>query len=126
MKSVLGFIAFVGALPLFAVSLPSPLRYAPSGITIQRVEPAGERLLDVDPRRLASLRAVADREPLVLQDFPFAPGLTGNLVLERFDVVAPGARILVQGPDGETSRPLPRGTHVLLPVCAVVAGEHLD
>jgi hypothetical protein len=111
LKSALGFIALLWTLPLCAVSLPSPLRYAPSGITIQRVEPAGERLLDIDPRGLARLRAVADREPLVLQDFPFAPGLTGNLVLERFDVVAPDAKILVQGPDGETSMPLPRGTH---------------
>ena len=111
MKSLLGFIALFWALPLCAVSVPSPLRYAPSGITMQRAEPAGERLLDVDPRGLARLRGVAAREPLLLQDFPFAPGLTGNLVLERFDVVAPDGRILVQGPDGETSMPLPRGTH---------------
>jgi hypothetical protein len=111
LKSVLGFVVLLWALPLCAVSIPSPLRYAPSGITIQRAEPAGERLLDVDPRGLARLRGIASREPLVLQDFPFAPGMTGNLVLERFDVVAPDGRILLQGPDGETSIPLPRGTH---------------
>ena len=112
MKSLLLLIGFVWALPLCAVSIPSPLRYvAQSGLSVQRAAAAGERLLDLDPRGLARLRETSANEPVILQDFPFAPGATGNLVLERFEVVAPDGRILVEGPDGETSLPLARGTH---------------
>ena len=112
LKSMLGLIVLAWALPLCAVSIPSPLRdVARSGLAIQRATPAGERLLDLDPSGLARLRAVSGKESVTLQDFPFAPGATGNLVLERFDVVSPEGRILVEGPDGETSLPLLRGTH---------------
>jgi hypothetical protein len=112
LKSLLGFIGLVWALPLCAVSIPSPLNYLRrSGLAVERAAPAGERLLDLDPRGLARLRGVSEKEPVTLQDFPFAPGATGNLVLERFDVVSPDGRILVEGPDGETSLPLARGTH---------------
>jgi hypothetical protein len=112
LKSLLGFVALAWALPLCAVSVPSPLRFAAHpGLSVQRAEPAGDRLLDLDPRGLARLRVISQKEPVTLQDFPFAPGATGNLVLERFEVVSPEGRILVEGPDGETSIPLPRGTH---------------
>jgi metallopeptidase family M12-like protein len=112
LKSVLGFIGLAWALPLCAVSIPSPLRdVARSGPSIQRATPAGERLLDLDPRGLERLRSVSAKESVTLQDFPFAPGATANLVLERFDVVSPDGRLLIQRPDGETSLPLPRGTH---------------
>ena len=112
MKPLLAGIALLWALPLCAVSIPSPLRYvAHPGLSVQRAGPAGERLLDLDPRGLARLRDVSEKEPVTLQDFPFAPGMTGNLALERFEVVSPEATTLVEGPDGETSIPLPRGTH---------------
>jgi hypothetical protein len=112
LKSLLGLIGLVWALPVCAVSIPSPLRYvAQSGLSVQRAAPDGERLLDLDPRGLALLRQVSAKEPVTLQDFPFIPGATGNLLLERFDIVSPDGRLLVQGPDGEASFPLPRGAH---------------
>ena len=112
LKSLLGLIGLLWALPLWAVSIPSPLRYvAQSGLSVQRAAAAGERLLDLDPRGLARLRGVFATELVILQDFPFAPGATGNLLLERFEVVSPDGRILVEGPEGETSLPLMRGTH---------------
>jgi hypothetical protein len=112
LKPLLVIIALVWTLPLCAVSIPSPLRYlAHSGLSVERAAPAGERLLDLDSRGLARLRDVSEKESVTLQDFPFAPGATGNLVLERFEVVSAEGRILIEGPNGETSIPLPRGAH---------------
>jgi len=112
LKPLLVSIALLWALPLCAVSIPSPLRYvAHPGLSILRAAANGERLLDLDPRGLARLRGVSEKEPLTLQDFPFAPGATGNLMLERFEIVSSEGSLLVQGPDGEASSPLPRGTH---------------
>ncbi len=112
MKSLVGLIVLGGALPLGAVSLPSPVQYgAGPGISVQRADVGGERLLELDSRGLARLRSASAEEPVTLQDFPFAPGATGNLVLERFEIASPEARLVVMGPQGETSSPLPRGTH---------------
>ena len=112
MKSLAALIALAGALPLSAASLPSPVRYfTHPGIAVERAAAAGERLLDLDPRGLARLRQIPDREALTLENFPFAPGATGNLILERFEIVSPDGRLIVEGPDGETSRPLARGIH---------------
>ena len=112
LKTLAALLVLAGALPLGAVSLPSPLRYGPhSGISVLRADPAGERLLDLDVRGLARLRSLSEKESVTLEDFPFAPGATGNLVLERFNVVSADGVLVVQGPDGETSSPLPRGTH---------------
>jgi metallopeptidase family M12-like protein len=112
LKTLAALVVLAGALPLGAVSLPSPLRYGPhSGISVLRADPAGERLLDLDVNGLGRLRSLSAMESVTLQDFPFAPGATGNVVLERFDVVSPDGVLVVQGLDGEKSSPLPRGTH---------------
>jgi hypothetical protein len=112
LKILLGIIALFSALPAAAVTIPSPLKYVRQpGYAIEQAPQAGERLLDLDTRGLAQLRAVPEKESVTLQNFPFAPGATGDLVLERFDVVSPEGRILVEGAAGETSAPLPRGVH---------------
>ena len=112
MKKLLGIIVLLCALPAAAATIPSPLRYVRQpGYAVERAPQAGQRLLDLDVRGLAQLRAVPENESVTLQNFPFAPGATGDLVLERFDVVSPEGRILVESAAGETSSPLPRGVH---------------
>jgi hypothetical protein len=112
LKKLLGILALACAVPAAAATIPSPMRYVRQpGSAIDRVAQAGERLLDLDMRGLAQLRAVPENESVTLQNFPFAPGATGDLVLERFDVVSPEGRILVEAAAGETSTPLPRGVH---------------
>lgn len=62
-------------------------------------------------RALDLLRSAGARESVRLERFPFAPGATGNLLLERFEVSAPDATVRVRGPRGETSRPMPPVAH---------------
>src|SRR5438552_974553 len=100
------------ALPAGAATIPSPLRYVRQpGYVVERAADASERLLDLDLRGLARLRAVSEKESVTLQTFPFGPGATGALVLERFEVASPEGRTLIEGAAGETSAPLPRGVH---------------
>lgn len=95
-----------------AATLPSPITFPTrTGLAVQRAEALGERLLDLDAPSLARLRNAPFAETVRLENFPFAPGATGDLVLERFEVVSPGARILVHGENGETSTPLSPGAH---------------
>jgi hypothetical protein len=113
----LRFAAILAVLPLVAASaavaagIPSLVAYARSGIAVARAEAAGERLLHLDPRALSALRDVRVRDSVRLERFPFAPGVTGDLVLERFENVAPDAKLLVMGPDGEAALPFPRVAH---------------
>lgn len=67
---------------------------------MRRAAEAGERLLDLDARALAELRKVGRSEPVRVETFPFAPGATGDLILERFEVATADARVLVQTADG--------------------------
>jgi hypothetical protein len=89
-------------------TVASPVGYTRPGIVAQRTEAAGERFLDLDSTALTALRDAPARETVRLERFPFAPGVTGNLVLERFEIAAPDAKIIVAGPAGETSLPFPR------------------
>lgn len=102
-------LAAVGAAD--AATVPSPVGYARSGVAVHRAEAAGERFLDLDSRALTALRETPMRAPVRLERFPFAPGVTGDLVLERFEIVAPDAKLLVAGPAGEVSVPFPRVAH---------------
>ena len=43
--------------------------------------------------------------------FPISPGATGRLVLRRFEVASPDARIRVTGPEGDSFRPFPSVAH---------------
>jgi len=100
------------SLPAAAATLGSPLRFpARSGLAVQRAAEAGERLLDLDSRGLAQLREVGQREPVRLESFPFAPDSTGDLLLERFDVTTPDAKISVETPRGSATLPMPFVAH---------------
>lgn len=109
---LLAILAFATAIPLSGATLVSPLRQQVHPATADRTgsEP-GERRLDLDARALDLLRSAGAREPVRLERFPFAPGATGNLLLERFEVAAPDATVRVHGPGGESSRPMPAVTH---------------
>ncbi len=78
---------------------------------MRRAAEAGEELLDLDPDALARLREVGRGEPVRLESFPFAPGATGDLLLERFEVATADAKILVQTPRGMVFRALPAVAH---------------
>ena len=109
---LLAIVAFASVGPLTAATLSSPLKFpARSGLAVQRAEELGERLLDLDTPSLAQLRNVPLAETVRLEQFPFAPGATGDLILQRFEVASPDARILVRGINGETSTPLPPVAH---------------
>src|SRR5438874_4198996 len=113
LSTLVGIVAILaGAVTAAAATIPSPLRYVRQpGYAVERAADASERLLDLDVRGLAQLRAVSEKESVTLQNFPFAPGATGDLVLERFEVASPEGRTLIEGAAGETSAPLPRGVH---------------
>jgi hypothetical protein len=44
-------------------------------------------------------------------NFPFAPDATGDLLLERFEIATPDARVLVQTPRGPEVLPMPSVAH---------------
>jgi hypothetical protein len=105
-------LALAAAVPSAAVTIPSPLTFRVShGVAVERAAAAGDRLLDLQPAALARLRSVPLREAVRLEQFPFAPDATGDVVLERFEVASPDARILVRGERGESSLPLPPVVH---------------
>jgi hypothetical protein len=72
---------------------------------------AGESLVDLDLRALGELRQIGRGQPVRLEAFPFAPGATGDLLLERFEVTTPDARVLVQTAAGTDVRPMPALVH---------------
>jgi Metallo-peptidase family M12 len=109
---VVAAVVLAGAVPVSAITLESPLREsAARGIAIPRAAQAADRLLDLDVTSLARLRAVPFGEAVRIEEFPFAPGATSDLVLERFEVATPDARVIVRGESGETSLPLPVVVH---------------
>jgi len=105
-------VAVAVAGPAGAANISSPLTFpAREGLAVQRAAALGERLLDLEAASLARLASVPLRETIRLKRFPFAPDSTGDLILERFEIVAPDARILLPGRHGESSIPLPPGAH---------------
>ena len=102
LSTLVGIVAILaGAVTAAAATIPSPVRYVRQpGYAVERAADASERLLDLDVRGLAQLRAVPEKEAVTLQGFPFAPGATGDLVLERFDVASPEGRTLIEGAAG--------------------------
>jgi hypothetical protein len=109
--ALLAILAFAAVATAEAATLPSPVGYTRSGVAVQRAEAAGERFLDLDSRALTALRETPLKAAVRLERFPFAPGVTGDLILERFEIVAPDAKLLVTGPAGEVSVPFPRVAH---------------
>lgn len=94
-----------------AATVPSPVAYARPGVAVARAEGPGERFLELDRRALSALREVPPKESVRLEGFPFAPGATGDLVLERFENVAPDAKLRVMSPEGPIDLPFPRVAH---------------
>jgi hypothetical protein len=68
-------------------------------------------LLDLDQQALGDLRKVGRGEPLRLENFPFAPAATGDLLLERFEVTTPDAQLFVQTAQGTETRQMPDVVH---------------
>lgn len=105
-------LAIAAAAPAGAATVVSPLHFPlRQSLAVLRAAEAGERLLDVDPRALAELRKIGRSESVRIEAFPFAPGATGDLTLERFEVATPDARVLVQTAHGTEIRPMPEVAH---------------
>jgi hypothetical protein len=113
LRVLLGALILAIAVPADAATISSPLRYpSRAGLAAERAAEAGEWLLDLDARAFAELRDVGPKESVRLERFPFAPGATGDLLLHRFEVAAPDAKIVVETASGETFAPFPRVTHL--------------
>ena len=79
----------------------------------------GQEELALDRRALAALR-LAGREPFRVAQIPDGRRARGpTLILRRFDVAAPEARIRITGPGGDSFRPLPEIAHFE----GIVAGD---
>jgi hypothetical protein len=88
----------------------SPFRTAGRAELRSKRAQAGEEPLAFDAAALASLRA-SDEAPFVMSDFPVAPGVRAPVVVRRFSISAPDARLRVTGPHGDELRPLPDVAH---------------
>jgi Metallo-peptidase family M12/S-layer homology domain len=115
---VLGLVALAAAEAAGAATIRSPYASSASPAAAARLAADGQEGLDLDAVAAAALMGRTD-QILEIQAFPIAPGTTKTLRLHRFEVAAPGARITVQGPNGETSLPMPSVTHF----SGIVEGE---
>jgi len=104
--AVLALAAFphrVSALPADAIGLPA----APPGPIVDAPDGRSDmELVRFDDRVVAALRSLAPEESIRLEDWPVAPGVRRQVVLHRFDVYAPDARIVrfVDGREVELPR----------------------
>ncbi len=83
-----------------AVAAPPPeadiLRAAPLGPIVEAPDGKSEmELVRFDARMTAKLQTLAPEESLRVDDWPVSPGQRAQVVLRRFDVYAPDARIVV-------------------------------
>jgi hypothetical protein len=106
---LVGIVALAAACAAAAATISSPLRGFSIQAAVGAEMPAGQQWLDLDRGALATLYSAEGH--VELDGFPIAPGSTGRLVLDRFEVASPKASIVVEGPDGPTSLPLPRVAH---------------
>jgi hypothetical protein len=108
---VTGIFAFTLLSALAAASAP-PLSspYRSSSLADKRPVVSGEERLDLDVRALATLRSAPD-VPFRIADFPVSPGARAGIVLRRFEIASPDARIRVTGPAGDAFLPLPDLDH---------------
>jgi len=108
--ALLGIVAGgAGSLLASAATVSSPYRPTTSVDAAVRLSAPGQEAVDLDRAGLAALRgAVGD---VRIEGFPVAPGAFGTLVVRRFEVTTPDARVTVSGPDGEESRPFPSLAH---------------
>ena len=111
------FLTLCAAAAAAVPRVPSPFQTTAAGLRAKRAA-VGEETLGLDAAALASLRAAGDA-PFVVSDFPIAPGSRGAIVLRRFSIAAPDARLRITGPNGDEIRPLPDVAHF----AGTVAGE---
>jgi hypothetical protein len=107
---VLGILALIAAGAATAATISSPLHPAASTAKAVRLAAPGQEGLDLNAASLPALLG-AGSEPIRVQDFPIAPGVTGRVLLKRFEVSTPDARITVGGPGGDSTLPFPSVAH---------------
>jgi hypothetical protein len=72
------------------------LRAAPLGPIVEAPDGRSEmELVKFDERVAATLQSLAPEESIRVEDWPIAPGRRASVVLRRFDVYAPDAKIMV-------------------------------
>jgi hypothetical protein len=109
-RSLLAGIAVLAvACAAAAATISSPLRGSGIPVTVAPGSPASQQWLQLDRRALATLASA--RGHVELDGFPIAPGSTGRLLLDRFEVASPRAQIVVEGVQGPTSLALPEVAH---------------
>jgi hypothetical protein len=106
--ALLAFASLSAFVDAAAPPMTSP--YRTSNLAAKRPVVAGEEALDLDLRALAALRAAPD-VPFRVADFPVSPGARSGIVLRRFEIASPDARIRVTGPAGDSFLPLPDVAH---------------
>jgi len=112
-RLVFGLIAFFTLCAAARAEVPtlrSPFR-TPGRAELQaRRARVGEEPLSFDAAALASLRAASDA-PFFVSDFPISPGVRATVMLRRFSIAAPDARLRIHGSSGVEIRPLPDVAH---------------
>ncbi|MFY9552285.1 MAG: M12 family metallo-peptidase [Thermoanaerobaculia bacterium] len=107
---LLGIAALAAAFVAAAATVSSPYRPSASSATAARLAAPGQEALDFDAAGLSVLRA-AGQGPVRVEGFPIAPGVLGTLLLKRFEVTTPDARVTVHRAEGEQSFPFPSTAH---------------
>jgi hypothetical protein len=107
---ILGIVALAAAFAAAAATISSPVHSASSPRDASRLAAPGQEGLDLDGDALSALRRESSAS-IRIEGFPIAPGETGRLILKRFEVTTPDARITVTGPEGESSLPFPSIAH---------------
>ena len=107
---VFGVLAICVSSAVAAATISSPYRGAGSGSPAMKRAAPGEQRLELDQAALAALRG-SGAGPVEVTDFPTAPGTTSRVVLRRFEIVSPEARIRVTGPEGDSFRAFPSIAH---------------
>ncbi len=104
----LGLAALATAIAAAAATIPTPLKPTSLPASAARLSTPGQEALDFDASALSALQQVSDAR---IENFPVAPGIQGTLVLKRFEVLVPDARVTVTGADGDSSMPFPSIAH---------------
>jgi len=105
-----GIAATTAAFSAVAATLSSPYRPTSSLAAAARLNGPGQEALDFESAARLALR-IAGADSVRIEGFPVAPGVTGTLLLKRFEVTTPDARVTVSSPEGEQSFPFPSTAH---------------
>jgi hypothetical protein len=106
---LIGLVALAAAFVAAAATIPSPVHPYADPLRAAAATVAGQEGLEFDSAALAALRSTSAEARI--EGFPIAPGVRATLVLKRFEVLAPDARITVTGRHGESSLPFPAIAH---------------